>query len=181
MGSGPPEGLWGCSRWCPQALVTEVSLQATVLVFQALAHYEVSSPRQLELNLDVSVLLPRRASSITYRIENRNALVARSAEVPAPLSPLSLSPSGPWGCSAARPAAAVHGMSLSPLSLHVPGQSCPLAMASVVPVPSMSCPLCVLPRLGMSLPCPSMSQADLVPSFAVTWNVPVPFMSLHVL
>ncbi|XP_029814283.1 venom factor-like [Manacus vitellinus] len=30
--------------------------------------------------LDVSVLLPRRASPVKYRIENRNALVARSAE-----------------------------------------------------------------------------------------------------
>lgn len=71
-----------------------MSLQATILVFQALAHYEVATPRQLDLNLDVSVLLPRRASAITYRIENRNALVARSAEVPAPSSLLSLSPSG---------------------------------------------------------------------------------------
>ncbi|XP_009465926.1 PREDICTED: complement C3 [Nipponia nippon] len=56
------------------------STQATILVFQALAQYQVATPRQLELNLDVSVLLPRRASAITYRIENRNALVARSAE-----------------------------------------------------------------------------------------------------
>ncbi|NXJ98500.1 VCO31 factor, partial [Corythaixoides concolor] len=56
------------------------STQATILVFQALAQYQVVTPRQLELNLDVSVLLPRRASAITYRIENRNALVARSAE-----------------------------------------------------------------------------------------------------
>ncbi|KAM9251638.1 LOW QUALITY PROTEIN: complement C3-like [Cariama cristata] len=56
------------------------STQATILVFQALAQYQVVSPRQLELNLDVSVLLPRRASAMTYRIENSNALVARSAE-----------------------------------------------------------------------------------------------------
>ncbi|CAN0019716.1 unnamed protein product [Bubo scandiacus] len=56
------------------------STQATIMVFQALAQYQTATPRQLELNLDVSVLLPRRASAITYRIENRNALVARSAE-----------------------------------------------------------------------------------------------------
>ncbi|KAM6226068.1 complement C3, partial [Porphyrio hochstetteri] len=56
------------------------STQATILVFQALAQYQVATPRQLDLNLDVSVLLPRRASAVTYRIENRNALVARSAE-----------------------------------------------------------------------------------------------------
>uniref|UniRef100_A0A8B9CII6 Complement C3 n=1 Tax=Anser brachyrhynchus TaxID=132585 RepID=A0A8B9CII6_9AVES len=56
------------------------STQATIMVFQALAQYQVSMPRQLKLNLDVSVLLPRRANAITYRIENSNALVARSAE-----------------------------------------------------------------------------------------------------
>ncbi|NWH43708.1 VCO31 factor, partial [Fregata magnificens] len=56
------------------------STQATILVFQALAQYQVATPRQAKLNLDVSVLLPRRASAFTYRIENRNALVARSAE-----------------------------------------------------------------------------------------------------
>ncbi|XP_010022318.1 PREDICTED: complement C3, partial [Nestor notabilis] len=56
------------------------STQATILVFQALAQYQVASPRELDLDLDVSVLLPRRANAITYRIENRNALVARSAE-----------------------------------------------------------------------------------------------------
>ncbi|XP_065520712.1 complement C3 isoform X2 [Lathamus discolor] len=56
------------------------STQATMLVFQALAQYQVASPRELNLDLDVSVLLPRRANAITYRIESRNALVARSAE-----------------------------------------------------------------------------------------------------
>ncbi|KAM4643823.1 complement C3 isoform 1-T1 [Amazona ochrocephala] len=56
------------------------STQATMLVFQALAQYQVASPRELKLDLDVSVLLPRRANAITYRIENRNALVARTAE-----------------------------------------------------------------------------------------------------
>ncbi|XP_062454335.1 complement C3 [Rhea pennata] len=56
------------------------STQATTLVFQALAQYQISMPQEKELNLDVSVLLPRRASPMKYRIENRNALVARSAE-----------------------------------------------------------------------------------------------------
>ncbi|XP_068779081.1 complement C3 [Struthio camelus] len=56
------------------------STQATIMVFQALAQYQMSMPREQELNLDVSLLLPRRASPIKYRIENRNALVARSAE-----------------------------------------------------------------------------------------------------
>ncbi|XP_061871330.1 complement C3 isoform X2 [Colius striatus] len=56
------------------------STQATILVFQALAQYQLAFQRELELNLDVSVLLPRRANANTFRIENRNALVARSAE-----------------------------------------------------------------------------------------------------
>ncbi|XP_032533186.1 complement C3 [Chiroxiphia lanceolata] len=56
------------------------STQATILVFQALAHYQVAAQKELELNLDVSVLLPRRASPVKYRIKNSNALVARSAE-----------------------------------------------------------------------------------------------------
>lgn len=84
---GGTSGLCASSIWCPQALVTQVPLQATMLVFQALAQYQVATPRQLDLNLDVSVLLPRRPRAITYRIENRNALVARSAEVPSPFSP----------------------------------------------------------------------------------------------
>uniref|UniRef100_A0A663E4P7 Complement C3 n=1 Tax=Aquila chrysaetos chrysaetos TaxID=223781 RepID=A0A663E4P7_AQUCH len=77
-----PRG-WPVARWLAQQNYFGGgygSTQATILVFQALAHYEVATPRQLDLNLDVSVLLPRRASAITYRIENRNALVARSAE-----------------------------------------------------------------------------------------------------
>ncbi|XP_059728107.1 complement C3 [Haemorhous mexicanus] len=56
------------------------STQATILVFQALAQYQVAVQEQENLELDVSVLLPRRASPIKYRIENHNALVARSAE-----------------------------------------------------------------------------------------------------
>ncbi|XP_063037967.1 A.superbus venom factor 1-like [Melospiza melodia melodia] len=56
------------------------STQATILVFQALARYQAAARAQEQLELDVSVLLPRRASPVKYRIENRNALVARSAE-----------------------------------------------------------------------------------------------------
>ncbi|XP_041336402.1 complement C3, partial [Pyrgilauda ruficollis] len=56
------------------------STQATILVFQALAQYQVATEAQQQLELDVSVLLPRRASPIKYRIKNSNALVARSAE-----------------------------------------------------------------------------------------------------
>ncbi|XP_033367610.1 complement C3-like, partial [Parus major] len=56
------------------------STQATILVFQALAQYQVATEAQQQLEMDVSVLLPRRANPVKYRIENRNALVARSTE-----------------------------------------------------------------------------------------------------
>ncbi|NWT15821.1 VCO31 factor, partial [Vireo altiloquus] len=56
------------------------STQATIMVFQALAQYQVAAESQEKLELDVSVLLPARNSPVKYRIENRNALVARSAE-----------------------------------------------------------------------------------------------------
>ncbi|XP_050190168.1 complement C3, partial [Myiozetetes cayanensis] len=56
------------------------STQATIMVFQALAQYQLDVQKGPELNLDVSVLLPRRANAIKYRIDNSNALVARSAE-----------------------------------------------------------------------------------------------------
>ncbi|XP_066196185.1 complement C3 isoform X2 [Sylvia atricapilla] len=56
------------------------STQATILVFQALAQYQLEAQTQQQLELDVSVLLPRRASPVKYRIANSNALVARSTE-----------------------------------------------------------------------------------------------------
>uniref|UniRef100_A0A8C3I325 Complement C3 n=1 Tax=Chrysemys picta bellii TaxID=8478 RepID=A0A8C3I325_CHRPI len=56
------------------------STQATIMVFQALAQYQIDVPQHKDLNLDVSILLPRRASPINYKIVNQNALVARTAE-----------------------------------------------------------------------------------------------------
>ncbi|CAM2095199.1 unnamed protein product [Caretta caretta] len=56
------------------------STQATIMVFQALAQYQIDIPQHKDLNLDVSILLPRRASPIKYRILHQNALVARTAE-----------------------------------------------------------------------------------------------------
>ncbi|XP_067416524.1 A.superbus venom factor 1-like [Emydura macquarii macquarii] len=56
------------------------STQATIMVFQALAQYQIDIPQQKELDLDVSILLPRRKSPINYKIINQNALVARTAE-----------------------------------------------------------------------------------------------------
>ncbi|KAM7138920.1 complement C3-like isoform 1-T1 [Macrochelys suwanniensis] len=56
------------------------STQATIMVFQALAQYQIDIPQYKYLNLDISVFLPRHPSPIKYRILNHNALVARTAE-----------------------------------------------------------------------------------------------------
>ncbi|XP_006023407.1 complement C3 [Alligator sinensis] len=56
------------------------STQATILVFQALSQYQMDIPQQSELQLDVSILLPRRATPVKIRIENSNAFLSRSAE-----------------------------------------------------------------------------------------------------
>ncbi|XP_029769557.1 venom factor-like [Terrapene carolina triunguis] len=57
------------------------STQATIMVFQALAQYQIDIPQHKDLNLNVTILLPRRANPIKYSILNHNALVARTAEV----------------------------------------------------------------------------------------------------
>ncbi|XP_072847647.2 A.superbus venom factor 1 [Pogona vitticeps] len=54
--------------------------QSTVMVFQALAQYEIDVPTHKDLNLDVSVQLPERNAPITYRINYETALLARTAE-----------------------------------------------------------------------------------------------------
>ncbi|XP_025059766.1 venom factor-like [Alligator sinensis] len=56
------------------------STQATIMVFQALAQYQIDIPQHLDLNLDVSIHLPGRSSAIKYRIVNDNAMLARTAE-----------------------------------------------------------------------------------------------------
>ncbi|XP_033029307.1 venom factor-like [Lacerta agilis] len=54
--------------------------QATIMVFQALAQYEIDVPTHKDLNLDVSIKLPERQNPFTVRIEYANALVTRSTE-----------------------------------------------------------------------------------------------------
>nr|XP_020634230.1 LOW QUALITY PROTEIN: A.superbus venom factor 1-like [Pogona vitticeps] len=54
--------------------------QSTVMVFQALAQYEIDVSIHKDLNLDVSVQLPERNAPITYRINYETALLARTAE-----------------------------------------------------------------------------------------------------
>ncbi|KAL8164554.1 UNVERIFIED_CONTAM: hypothetical protein K2H54_053340, partial [Gekko kuhli] len=54
--------------------------QSTILVFQALSQYQTDIPLRKDLNLDVSLLLPGRASPVRYRIDSESALLARSEE-----------------------------------------------------------------------------------------------------
>uniref|UniRef100_A0ABM5FQH8 Complement C3 n=1 Tax=Pogona vitticeps TaxID=103695 RepID=A0ABM5FQH8_9SAUR len=54
--------------------------QATIMVFQALAQYEIDIPTHKDLNLDVSIQLPEREEPIRYRINYDSALLARTAE-----------------------------------------------------------------------------------------------------
>uniref|UniRef100_A0ABM5FQG6 A.superbus venom factor 1-like n=1 Tax=Pogona vitticeps TaxID=103695 RepID=A0ABM5FQG6_9SAUR len=54
--------------------------QATIMVFQALAQYEIDIRTHKDLNLDVSIQLPEREEAIRYRINYGSALLSRTAE-----------------------------------------------------------------------------------------------------
>ncbi|XP_033029165.1 A.superbus venom factor 1-like [Lacerta agilis] len=54
--------------------------QSIIMVFQALAQYEIDKPPSEENRLDVSLILPRRSHPVTFSINNQNSLVARTAE-----------------------------------------------------------------------------------------------------
>ncbi|XP_016053478.1 PREDICTED: complement C3 [Miniopterus natalensis] len=54
------------------------STQATFMVFQALAQYQRDVPDHNELNLDVSIDLPSRSSTVTHRILWESASLLRS-------------------------------------------------------------------------------------------------------
>uniref|UniRef100_A0A452HES6 NTR domain-containing protein n=1 Tax=Gopherus agassizii TaxID=38772 RepID=A0A452HES6_9SAUR len=70
-----------CNNQVPcNPLVFFLVFQAIIMVFQALAQYQIDIPLHKELNLDVSVLLPGRTKPLTYRIEYENAMVLRTAE-----------------------------------------------------------------------------------------------------
>ncbi|XP_040271047.1 venom factor-like [Bufo bufo] len=56
------------------------STQATIVMFQALAQYQIDIPALNELNMDVSLSLPERQQPLSYRIDHNTALLARSAE-----------------------------------------------------------------------------------------------------
>ncbi|XP_053574217.1 A.superbus venom factor 1 [Bombina bombina] len=59
------------------------STQATIVMFQALAQYQIDLPGTNEIDLDVSLHLPERQQPLSYRINLGNALLARSAETKA--------------------------------------------------------------------------------------------------
>ncbi|XP_060109217.1 A.superbus venom factor 1-like [Heteronotia binoei] len=54
--------------------------QSTIMVFQALAQYQTDIPLQKDMDLGVSLLLPRRSAPVEYRINFENALHAKSEE-----------------------------------------------------------------------------------------------------
>ncbi|XP_066473981.1 A.superbus venom factor 1-like [Tiliqua scincoides] len=54
--------------------------QSTIMVFQALAQYQIDAASMKGQTLDVSILLPERSSPVVFRIEDENALVAKSTE-----------------------------------------------------------------------------------------------------
>ncbi|KAG8573855.1 hypothetical protein GDO81_008882 [Engystomops pustulosus] len=54
--------------------------QATIVMFQALAQYQIDIPSLEDIELDVSLKLPGRSTDTKYRINLDNALLARSAE-----------------------------------------------------------------------------------------------------
>ncbi|XP_075062651.1 complement C3-like [Mixophyes fleayi] len=56
------------------------STQATIMIFQALAQYQVDVPSVKDLDMDVSFQLPGRSQSTTHRINLQNAMLARSEQ-----------------------------------------------------------------------------------------------------
>nr|DBA29931.1 TPA: hypothetical protein GDO54_005982 [Pyxicephalus adspersus] len=56
------------------------STQATIVMFQSLAQYQIDVPTATTLDMDVSIHLPERKSPLSYRLFMQNALLARSAE-----------------------------------------------------------------------------------------------------
>ncbi|XP_056426206.1 complement C3-like isoform X2 [Hyla sarda] len=59
---------------------TYVSTQATIMLFQALAQYQLAKADQEELNMDVTFQLPGRRENTKYRINVDNVNRARSEE-----------------------------------------------------------------------------------------------------
>uniref|UniRef100_A0A8D2Q4D7 Complement C3 n=1 Tax=Varanus komodoensis TaxID=61221 RepID=A0A8D2Q4D7_VARKO len=54
--------------------------QSTIMVFQALAQYKIDLPSSRDQIMDVSFLLPQRSAPVTFRIDQKNSLLARTTE-----------------------------------------------------------------------------------------------------
>ncbi|XP_018417489.1 PREDICTED: complement C3-like [Nanorana parkeri] len=54
------------------------STQATIMVFQALSEFQIHSPEMNEIDMDVTMSLPGRSGSFTWKLHTENALVQRS-------------------------------------------------------------------------------------------------------
>ncbi|XP_070794324.1 ophiophagus venom factor [Pituophis catenifer annectens] len=54
--------------------------QATIMVFQGFAEYEIQMPTHKDVNLDVVIRLPERELPINYRIDATNVVRAQTAE-----------------------------------------------------------------------------------------------------
>lgn len=58
-----------------------VSLQATIIVFQAIADYMVAVPLVQDVNLDVELSLSGRSKPVKWKISNDNIYMPRSEKV----------------------------------------------------------------------------------------------------
>ncbi|XP_041444864.1 A.superbus venom factor 1 [Xenopus laevis] len=56
------------------------STQATIIMFQALAQYQLDVPHVSDLSMDVSIYLPEKKNPSDIRIDNENAMMPRSEE-----------------------------------------------------------------------------------------------------
>uniref|UniRef100_A0A803TRE9 NTR domain-containing protein n=1 Tax=Anolis carolinensis TaxID=28377 RepID=A0A803TRE9_ANOCA len=54
--------------------------QATIIMFQALAQYEIGMPTHMDWNLNVAIKFSERQDPIHYRIDGKNELLVRTAE-----------------------------------------------------------------------------------------------------
>uniref|UniRef100_A0A8C5MNS2 Complement C3 n=1 Tax=Leptobrachium leishanense TaxID=445787 RepID=A0A8C5MNS2_9ANUR len=54
------------------------STQATIMVFQAMSEYQAVSPLRNEVNMDVTLSLPGRRSSLSWRIDKETIMLQRS-------------------------------------------------------------------------------------------------------
>nr|XP_060619581.1 A.superbus venom factor 1-like [Anolis sagrei ordinatus] len=77
------EGTGNIVKWLTEQKYyggTYGQTQATIMVFQALAQYEIDIPSHEKLNLNVAIKLPERQDPISYVIDNEGALLTRTAE-----------------------------------------------------------------------------------------------------